>query len=116
MTVVAVYISLESTNVTTNNTEILITNIGEEDIYGYGGLPSLVCHTDLIECCRNIDTGGQGVRGFWYYPDGKMVQVNASSQAAGENFYLVRKLPPKALHLLADEQKTQLSQLVHTVV
>ena len=66
-----VYLSLGSTNITTNNTEVLITEIGED---GLGGLSRLTCHIDLTECCRNSDTGGQGGRGQWYYPDGTMVQ------------------------------------------
>ena len=85
-----VYLSLGSTNITINNTEILITDIGEDVP---GGLPSLTCHTDLTECCRNQDTGGQGGRGEWYYPDGRMVQNNADSAAAGEGFYGVRNAP-----------------------
>ena len=45
--------------ITNNNTEVLITDIGED--YP-DGLPSLTCHTDLTECCRNSDTGRQGGR------------------------------------------------------
>ena len=75
-----------STNITTDDTEVLITTI-QEDISG--GLPSLTCHTDLTECCRNSDTGGQGGRGEWYYPDKRVVP----NQAAGEGFYRVRNAP-----------------------
>ena len=75
--------------ITTNNTEVLITNIGEDRI---GGLPSLTCHTDLTECCRNRETVGQGGRGEWYYPDGRMVP----NQAAGEGFYRIRNAPQVA--------------------
>ena len=80
-----VYLSLGSTNII-NNTDILITDFGEGDI-----LPSLTCHTDLINCCRNSDTGGQGGRGAWYYPDGSLVQRR--SQAEGEDFYIRRNAP-----------------------
>ena len=83
MATVHVYLYLGSTNITTNNTEILITDIGEGGI-----LPNLTCHTDLIKCCRNKDTGGQGSLGAWYYPDGSMVQRR--SQAEGEDFYIRR--------------------------
>ena len=86
-TLITVYLSLGSTNITTNNTEVLITHIGED--YP-DGLPSLTCHTDLTECCRNGDTGGQGGRGEWYYPDGRVIQNNAGSMAIGEGFYRVR--------------------------
>ena len=54
---------------------------------------SLTCHTDLTECCRGKDTGGQGGRGEWYYPDGRVVQNNAGSSYAGEIFYRVRNAP-----------------------
>ena len=40
-----------------------------------------------------MDTGGQGGRGAWYYPDGRMVQNNADSIVAGEGFYRVRNAP-----------------------
>ena len=82
-----VYLSLGSNMITTNNTEVLITDIGE-DAYA-----SLTCHTDLTECCRNSDTGGQGGRGEWYYPDGRVVQNNAGSITVGDGFYRVRNAP-----------------------
>ena len=81
-----VYLSLGSIIITTNNTEVLITYIGED---APDGLPSLTCHTDLTECCRNSDTGGQGGRGEWYYPDGRAVP----NQATGEDFYRLRNAP-----------------------
>ena len=84
--VLTVYLSLGPTNINTNNTEVLITDIGED---GSGGLPSLTCHTDLTTCCRDSDTGGQGGRGEWYYPDGRMVP----SQVAWELLYKVRNAP-----------------------
>ena len=84
------YVSLGSKNFTTNNTEVLITRI-EEGLPEH--LPSLTCHTDLTKCCRNVDTEGQGRRGEWYYPDGRMVQNNNGSTAAGEGFYRVRNAP-----------------------
>ena len=86
-----VYLSLGSTIITTNNTKILITDIGVDA--PFGGLPSLTCHTDLRACCRNSDTGGQGGRGAWYYPDGREVQNFAGSTAAGDGFYKVRNAP-----------------------
>ena len=88
--IATVYLSLGSTIFTTNNTEILISDIGEN---APGGLPSLTCHTDLTECCRLIDTGSQGGRGEWYSPDGRMVQRNYGSIVAGEDFYRVRNAP-----------------------
>ena len=82
----SVYLSLGAVNIVSNNTEILITAIGED---APGHRPSLTCHTDLTACCRNSDTGGQGGLGEWYYPDGSMVP----NQAAGEGFYRVRNAP-----------------------
>ena len=85
-TIALVYLSLGSTNITTNNTEVLITDIGED---ADGVLPSLTCHTDLTECCRDSDTGSQGGRGEWYYPDGRMVP----NRFAREGFYRIRNAP-----------------------
>ena len=90
-----VYLSLGSTTITVNNTEIIMDSIGEDfnRLYGFGqhivGAPSLICHTDLTACCRGIDTGGQGPLGEWHYPDGRVVP----NQAAGEDFYRVRNAP-----------------------
>ena len=84
------HLTLGNITIITNNTEVLITDIGED---AEGGLPSLICHTDLTECCRNSDTGDQGGRGEWYYPDGRVVQNNDDSTAAGEGFYRVRNAP-----------------------
>ena len=64
-----VYLSLGSTNITDNNTEILITDIGND--VG-GGRPSLICHTDLVACCRRSETMANGL-GHWYYPNGDRV-------------------------------------------
>ena len=82
-----VYLSLGSTNITTNNTKVLITDIGED---GPDGLPTLTCHTDLTACCRNRDTKSQGGLGEWYYPDRSVVLNNADAEAAHEGFYRVR--------------------------
>ncbi|XP_064386689.1 sushi, von Willebrand factor type A, EGF and pentraxin domain-containing protein 1-like [Halichondria panicea] len=79
---VHVYLSLGygSTNITTNNTEIPITDIGED---AAGGLPSLTCYTDLTAYCRsNAENNGNGGLGQWTYPDGTLVQNNAGSTAA----------------------------------
>ena len=87
MIAITVYLSLGSTNITTNNTEVLITDIGEV----YSSHPeSLTCHTDLAECCRYRDTGVQGGIGAWYYPDGRKL---LNSAAAEEDIYFVRNAP-----------------------
>ena len=102
-----VYLSLGPTNITTNNTEILITDIGED---APGGLSSLTCHTDLRNCCRNSDTGGQGGRGEWYYPYGWVIQNNADSTAAGESFYRIRNAP-QVIRLRRRDSSNRLSPI-----
>ncbi len=67
-----VYLSMGSTNITVNNTEILITNIGDDN--GAGHVPSLNCHTDLTQCCRSrADNNGNGDLGQWTYPNGSVI-------------------------------------------
>ncbi len=88
-----VYLSLGSTNITTNNTEILITDIGDDAV---GGLPSLTCQTNLIQCCMiGADNNGSGDEdmGQWTYPNGSVVLNNAESQAAAYTLYIVRNAP-----------------------
>ena len=85
-----VYLSLGSTTITTNNTEVLITDIGED---GSDGLPRLTCHTDVTMCCRGGDHSGTGGLGAWLYPDGTALKNNANSMTAGEGFYFVRNAP-----------------------
>ena len=70
----------------TNNTDIHITNIGED---ADGGLPSLTCHTDLSACCRMADTVDGQPAGGWIYPNGEIVP----SSTAGEGFYRIRNAP-----------------------
>ncbi len=75
--------------ITANNTEILITDIGE-DTQG-GSLHRLTCHTNLTTCCRNFaDNNGNGPLGQWTYPDGSVILNNAGSTVAGQQFYIVR--------------------------
>ncbi len=83
------YFTLGSSSViTANNTDILITDIGED---ADGGLPTLTCHTDLTACCRGSDhLLGSGGLGQWTYPDGTVLLNNASSFDAGQQFYRVR--------------------------
>ncbi|XP_064401722.1 CUB and sushi domain-containing protein 1-like isoform X4 [Halichondria panicea] len=83
-----VYLTLGSGPViTTDNTNILITTIGEDAL---GGLPSLTCHTDLTGCCRsNADNNGNGGLGQWAYPDGSVILGNGY----GQQFYRIRNAP-----------------------
>ena len=94
--ILPVYLSLGSTNITTNNTNIYVTVDGEHD--HEDGLSFLTCHTDLTICCRNNDTDGLGELGAWYYPDGSPVLNDTDSQAAGEDFFIVRDAP-QLIHL-----------------
>ena len=79
----AVYLTLGTgPSIITDNTEILITTIGED-----GSLPSLTCHTDLTACCRSGDNGGNGPLGQWTYPNGSVLLKNKDSATTGQQFY-----------------------------
>ncbi len=83
-----VFLTLGSTNITVNNTEILMTDIGQD---ASGGLPSLICHTDLTACCRSrADNNGNGGLGQWTYPNGSVILNNRGSNSAGDGFYILR--------------------------
>ena len=56
------------------NSNIFITDIGE------GDCGSLLCFTDLIECCH------ERLLGEWIYPDGSDVETRSGSQ----EFYIDR--------------------------
>ncbi|XP_064386168.1 uncharacterized protein LOC135334780 isoform X2 [Halichondria panicea] len=82
-----IYLTLGSgPSITTDNTEIPITTIGED-----GSLPSLTCHTDLTTCCRSgADNNGNGALGQWTFPDGSVVLQNGGSMNAGQQFYITK--------------------------
>ena len=80
-----VYLSHGDNNYTSNNSEILITEISND--YSNIGL-ELICHTDLATCCRAGDTGTVGM-GEWYYPNGGVVP----SRHAGSDFFRLRNSP-----------------------
>ncbi len=82
------YLSLGSDLITTNNTEILITSIGEDDAQG---LPLLICHTDLTT--SKAENNGNGGLGQWTDPVGNVVLNNAESQASEYTLYIVRDSP-----------------------
>ena len=72
-----------------NNSNILIGEIGEGDD------GALVCITDLIRCCRNDDTPGEGgALGEWFYPNGSAVPISDS----GYDFYRSRGTGIVRLH------------------
>ena len=81
-----VYLSLGLTNFTTNNTEILITNIGDNV---RGSLPSLICHTDLVACCTPNETMARGI-GLWRYPNGDRVPGASGPKSAYRPFVSLR--------------------------
>ncbi len=82
------YLTLGSgPSITTNNTEILITDIGED---AGGDLPSLTCHTDLTVCCRSGDNNGMGALGQWTFPDGSVILNDGGST---KQFYISRNAP-----------------------
>ena len=72
--------------ITTNNTDILITDIGEDF---RGRQPTLTCHTDLKACCRSGDHPGNGRLGNWFNPNGDML----SNNAGGGDFFIRRTAP-----------------------
>ena len=83
------YLTLGSgPRITTHNTEILITTIGED---ANSGLPSLICHTDLTTCCRSVDNNGMGSLGQWTYPDGSVILNDGGGPR--EPFFISRKSP-----------------------
>ncbi len=89
----AVYLTLGllRPSITTNNMEIYITDIGEDTFYG---LPPLICHTDLTNCCRSAaENNGNGGLGQWTFPDGSVILGNGPSATAGQQFYINRNGP-----------------------
>jgi hypothetical protein len=63
------------------NSNIFITDIGEEDS------GALLCYTDLNECCHNGNTTiGDGTLGQWFYPNGSVVGTRNSDP--GRDFYV----------------------------
>lgn len=73
--------------VNTNNTEILIGDIGESNREG------LFCHTDLLTCCRiadNVNGSGNG-QGEWFYPNGSVINRELIALTNGEGFYSQRR-------------------------
>ncbi len=90
-----VYLSLGSTNIITNNTEILITTIGEG---APGDLPLLICHTDLVACCRKSDTIAKtNPTGDWHYPNGIPILVG-NKAPPDALFYIQRNKQVVRLH------------------
>ena len=63
-----------------NNSNILITNIGE------GDSGAVLCHTDLEDCCRSDETNNSLPLGQWIYPDLSIVSISASN----EDFFINR--------------------------
>ena len=60
-----------------NNSNILITDIGE------GDSEALLCYTDLAQCCRGIETPNGIALGEWLYPNGSKIATGMS----GDDFY-----------------------------
>ena len=55
----------------TNNSQILITDIGE------GDSDALLCFTDLTQCCTDNDTASGSALGQWVFSNGSMVSMFA---------------------------------------
>ena len=90
-----VYLSLGSTNIITNNTEILITSIGEG---APDGFPLLTCHTDQVACCRTSDTMAmENPIGDWHFPNGIPILVG-NKAPPNASFYIKRNMQVVRLH------------------
>ena len=76
VTAQSVYLSLRGKKYFTNNSEIIVTQIGSQD-------NTLVCHTDIQNCCRGMDhpTRAMG-SGQWIFPGGMPVPKESSSTNA----------------------------------
>ncbi|XP_064386661.1 sushi, von Willebrand factor type A, EGF and pentraxin domain-containing protein 1-like [Halichondria panicea] len=96
-----VYLSLGSTNITTNNTEIPITDIG--DYFG-NGCPSLICHTDLVACCTPYETMMARGFGLWRYPNGARVPGISGPNSAYRPFVSFRNV--RSIQLIRSEYFT----------
>ena len=85
---VGVYISL-SGQVYSNDSNILITDIGEGDD------GALHCFTDLAECCHNHFTMSSDNKdlGEWFYPSGSVVEMDSA-----KDFYKNRGRNRVSLH------------------
>ena len=85
----SVYLSLRGGKYFTNNSEIIVTQVGSDD-------NNLVCHTDLQKCCRGMDhpTRTMG-SGQWIFPDRMPVPKESSSTNA-----FVFSRGPRVLHLI----------------
>lgn len=65
------------------NAEILITDVGNDDISG----GALVCRTNRTDCC-NLHWQGEMRIGEWIYPNGNLVRNNGSGPS--DPFYRSR--------------------------
>ena len=63
----------------TNNSNIVITDIGE-------GASALTCHTELTTCCREQDSPSGGALGEWIGPDSNQISTNST-----DRFYVTRQ-------------------------
>ena len=66
-----VYIQLRDT-VYSNNSNIIINDIGE-------GTNSLICFTDLVDCCTSDQSLNGQALGNWFYPDGSPVGIRSDN-------------------------------------
>ncbi len=103
---VLVYFTLGDSNhhqITTDNTEILITDIGQD---ANSGLPSLTCHTDLMKCCRGKDHSGSKGLGQWTDPNRGLIPKRKNQ--IEQDFYFTRPIA-MAIQLIRNEIANPLS-------
>ena len=56
-----------------NNSNILITDIGE------GDSGAVLCKTNLYNCCKSNQTNNSGALGGWFYPNSSPVPTGQSN-------------------------------------
>ncbi len=79
----SVYLTLRNNTYTTNNSDILITDIGSRPRRSSPAKNSLACHTSLDNCCR------EGI-GKWFFPNGSKVLHQNSKHGDELDLYFNR--------------------------
>ncbi|XP_064386521.1 uncharacterized protein LOC135335055 isoform X2 [Halichondria panicea] len=84
------YLSLGTTTFIMNNTEILITSIGDDNDIDLN--PPLICHTDLVACCTPSETNMTRGIGDWRYPNRDRVPGGSGSNSVFQPFVSLRNV------------------------
>ncbi len=97
----SVYISLNGTKYFTNNSAIIVSEIGTFNN------TALTCHTDSRNCCKGIHNPDGSKRGFgeWLFPNGSSIYRN--SVMGDEGFYWIRYFQAIRLYRQGDIQNPE---------